>query len=67
MRRFDERSVRHSTSENDESVAHVLRDLVLNDRRLTGREVNEEVGISYGSCETILGENPSRPSSIHDC
>lgn len=44
---------RPSTSKTNETVARV-REIIRNNRRLTIREVAEDVGISYGSCQEIL-------------
>lgn len=49
----DERSGRPSTSTIDENVKKVEK-MVLNDRRITIREVADEVGISIGSCHNIF-------------
>lgn len=49
----DERSGRPSTSTSDENVEKVKK-IVLANRRITIREVAEETGISYGSCEAIF-------------
>ncbi|XP_050533350.1 protein GVQW3-like [Daktulosphaira vitifoliae] len=49
----NERSGRPSTSKTNEIVARV-REIIRNNRRLTIREVAEDVGISYGSCQKIL-------------
>lgn len=49
----DERSGRPSTSIIDENVKKVEK-MVMNDRRITIREVADEVGISIGSCHNIF-------------
>lgn len=49
----DERSGRPSTSTTDENVEKV-RAMVMNDRRITIREVADDVGISIGSCHDIF-------------
>ena len=49
----DARSGRPSTSISDENVEKV-KEIVLANRRITIREVAEETGISYGSCEAIV-------------
>ena len=49
----NERPGRPSTSKTNETVARV-REIIQNNCRLTGREVAEDVGISYGSCQEIL-------------
>ena len=49
----DERSGRPSTSTIDENVKKVEK-MVMNDRRITIREVADEVGISIGSCHNIF-------------
>ena len=45
----DERLGRPSTSTTDENVEKV-KEMVMNDRRITIREVADDVGISIGSC-----------------
>ena len=45
----DERPGRPSTSPTDESVEKV-KEMVMNDRQITIREVADDVGISIGSC-----------------
>ena len=49
----DERSGRPSTSTTDENVEKV-KEMVMNDRRITIREVDDDVGISIGSCHEIF-------------
>ncbi|UYV63484.1 hypothetical protein LAZ67_2004229 [Cordylochernes scorpioides] len=49
----NERSGRPSTSTTPEKVDKVLK-LVLEDRRITVREVAEEAGISFGSTQSIM-------------
>jgi len=49
----DLRSGRPSTS-TDEVHIDAVRDLILQNRRLTIREIAEDVGISFGSCQAIL-------------
>jgi hypothetical protein len=49
----DKHSGRPPSSRNDGVLAEVL-DLVREDQRLTIREVAEEVGVSFGSCQSIL-------------
>ncbi|XP_025153781.1 putative uncharacterized protein FLJ37770 [Harpegnathos saltator] len=49
----DARSGRPSASTSDENVKKV-KEIVLANRRITIREVAEEIGISYGSCEAIF-------------
>jgi len=44
---------RPSSSRNDKVIAKVC-DFVQKDHRLTIKEVVEELGISFGSCHTIL-------------
>ena len=51
----EERSGRPSTSRNPEMVEKV-RSLVLKDRRITIREICDEVEILIGSCQSILTE-----------
>ena len=46
----DERPGRRSTSTTDENV----KEMVMNDRRITIREVADDVGISIRSCHEIL-------------
>ena len=52
----EDRSGRPSTSITPENV-DAVKDLVLQDRRITVREVAEELGISVGSCDTILTDH----------
>ncbi|XP_014480147.1 PREDICTED: putative uncharacterized protein FLJ37770 [Dinoponera quadriceps] len=49
----DERPGRPSTSTTDENVEKV-KEMVMNNRRLTVREVADDVGISIGSCHEIF-------------
>ncbi|XP_064118966.1 protein GVQW3-like [Macrobrachium nipponense] len=49
-------SGRPSTSRNEEFVENVCR-IVEDDRRITIKEITEEVGISTGSAHTILTED----------
>jgi hypothetical protein len=49
----DERSSRPSTSLIDENVTKVEK-MVMNDRRITIREVANEAGISIGLCHNIF-------------
>ena len=49
----DERPGRPSTSITDENVEKV-KEMVINDRRITIREVADDVGISIGSCHEIF-------------
>jgi transposase len=52
----DEQSGRPSTSRSEILIAQV-KNIIHGNRRLTVREVAEEVGISTGSCHTILTED----------
>jgi len=52
----DPRPGRTSTSTDDDHVERV-RAVIHGNRRLTVREVADEVGISIGSCHQILTEN----------
>ena len=52
----DKHSGRPPSSRNDEVLAKVL-DLVRQDQRLTIREVAEEAGVYFGSCQSILTED----------
>ena len=52
----DARFGRPSTSRNDELIDHV-RTLVMQDRRVTVRELAEEVEISTGLVHSILTDN----------
>lgn len=52
----DERTGRPCTSTTVDK-ADEIRNLVLENRRITIREVAEEVEISYGSCEAIMVDN----------
>ena len=49
----DERPERPSTSTTDENVEKV-KEMVMNDRQITIREVADNVGISIGSCHEIF-------------
>ncbi|XP_033610182.1 uncharacterized protein LOC111871520 isoform X2 [Cryptotermes secundus] len=49
----DERPGRPSTSTTDENVEKV-KAMIMNDRRITIREVADDVGISIGSCHEIF-------------
>lgn len=51
----DHRSGRPSTSKTNQSIA-LVREKIRNDRRLTVREVANELGISIGSCHSILSD-----------
>lgn len=51
----DERCGRPSTSTNDENVEKVKK-MVMDNRRITIREVSEDVGISFGSCQSIFSD-----------
>ncbi len=51
----DARCGRPSTSTTDENVAKVKK-IVMENRRITIREVAEDVGISVGSCHAIFSE-----------
>ena len=58
-RRFfedDPRPGRQSTSHTEETVARV-REIIRADRHLTIREVAEDVGIAFGTCQKILTED----------
>jgi hypothetical protein len=52
----DARSGGHSTSRNDELIDQV-RTLVMQDRRVSVRELAEELGISTGSVHSILTDD----------
>ena len=52
----DVRSGRPSTSGNEEMIAKV-RTIVRNNRRLTGREIADDCGISVASCDAILTDD----------
>ena len=52
----EQRSGRPSTSKTDENVQKVAK-LVRSDRRMTVRELTEELNISYGSVPSILTDN----------
>lgn len=54
----DQHSAHPPSSRNDKVLAEVL-DLVGEDQRLTIREVAEEVGVSFGSCQSILPKDLS--------
>ena len=51
----DERPGRPSTSTTDEN-AEKVKEMVMNDRRITIREIANDVGISIGSCLKIHGK-----------
>ncbi|PNF41538.1 hypothetical protein B7P43_G12319 [Cryptotermes secundus] len=51
----DDRSGRPSTGKTPENVAKV-RDLILQDRRLTIQDLCNTLGLSYGTCQRILSE-----------
>ena len=51
----DPRPCRPSTSHTEETVAHV-REIIRADRRLTIREVAEDVAIAICTCQKILTE-----------
>ena len=52
----DQRSGRPSTRQNPQVIEEVSN-LIMSDRRLIMREIEEEVGISYGSVQAILTED----------
>ena len=52
----DSRPGRPSTSHTEETVACV-REIIHADRRLTIREVAEDVGVAFGTCQKILTED----------
>jgi len=52
----DPRPGRLSTSHTEETMARV-REIICTDRRLTIREVAEDVGIAFGTCQKILTED----------
>ena len=52
----DLRPGRPSTSHTEGTVAH-MREIIHADRRLTIREVAEDVGIAFGTCQKILTED----------
>ena len=52
----DPRSGRPTTSRTEELI-NSLRDLINTNRRLTIREIAEELGASYGTCQTIITED----------
>jgi [histone H3]-lysine36 N-dimethyltransferase SETMAR len=52
----EQRSGRPSTSKTDENVQKVSK-LIRSNRRLTIRELTEELNISYGSVQSILTDN----------
>ena len=51
----DERPGRPSTSIADENVDKV-KEMIMNDRRITIRKVADDVGISIGSCHEIFSD-----------
>ena len=62
----DPRPGRHSTSTNDNHVKRV-RAVIHGNRRLTVREVADEVGNSTGSCHQIFTEKLQMQNSCHVC
>ena len=52
----DPLSGRPTTSRTEELI-NSLRDLINTNRRLTIREIAEELGVSYGTCQTIITED----------
>ena len=52
----DPRPGRPSTSRNEEMIAQV-QEKIRADRRLTIREISDEMNISFGSCQAILTED----------
>ncbi|KAG6461014.1 hypothetical protein O3G_MSEX012380 [Manduca sexta] len=52
----EERAGRPSTSTIDEKIDEVKK-MVLANRRITVREIAEDLGISIGSCHSILIDN----------
>ncbi|XP_018353100.1 PREDICTED: putative uncharacterized protein FLJ37770 [Trachymyrmex septentrionalis] len=51
----DDRSGRPSTSITDDNVEQVKK-MILENRRITIREVADDVGISFGSCQEIFSD-----------
>ncbi|XP_018337789.1 PREDICTED: putative uncharacterized protein FLJ37770 [Trachymyrmex septentrionalis] len=51
----DDRSGRPSTSITDDNVERVKK-MILENRRITIREVADDVGISFGSCQAIFSD-----------
>ncbi|KAL4113550.1 hypothetical protein QTP88_017159 [Uroleucon formosanum] len=51
----DHRPGRPSTSKTNDTIT-LVRDKIISDRRLTVREVTNEVGISIGTCHSILSD-----------
>ena len=49
----DERPGRPSTSTTDDNV-ETMKKMIMDNRRITIREVADEVGISFGSCQAIF-------------
>ncbi|UYV74766.1 hypothetical protein LAZ67_12000886 [Cordylochernes scorpioides] len=52
----DSRSGRPLTSTTDRNIGQV-RDLIVADRKITIDNISEILGISYGSCQKIIGEH----------
>ena len=50
----DERPGRPSTSTTDENDVENVKEMFMNDRRITIREVADDVGILIGSCHEIF-------------
>ncbi|KAL4121902.1 hypothetical protein QTP88_014322 [Uroleucon formosanum] len=51
----DHRPGRPSTSKTNDTIT-LVRDKIISDRRLTVKEVANEVGISIGTCHSILSD-----------
>ena len=51
----DERTGRHTSCTSPETVARI-QELICQDRRLTIRDIAEEVEVGYGTCQRVLTE-----------
>ena len=51
----DDRSGRPNTSINEDQIEKV-KQMILENRRITIREVSDEIGISFGSCQAIFSD-----------
>ena len=51
----DARSDRTSLSTTDENI-EAVKEMILDNRRISIREVADDVGISFGSCQTIFND-----------
>ena len=54
--KYDQRSGKPSTARTEEMIAQV-KEKIHADRRLTIREISDEMNMSFGSCQAILTED----------